>query len=49
MSNKNFTDSKQLLQNFQDKEDKLYARDVTNPTLEDHFNKTVFPKVMQVC
>lgn len=33
---------------FLDKEDDVYKRDFSAPTLEDHFNKTVLPKVMQV-
>ena len=32
----------------QDEERDVYRRDFTNPTLEDHFDKTVLPKVMQV-
>ncbi|XP_013417150.1 microfibrillar-associated protein 1 [Lingula anatina] len=31
-----------------DKEDAVYKRDYSAPTLEDHFDKTVLPKVMQV-
>ena len=26
----------------------MFTRDVAQPTLEDHFDKTVLPKVMQV-
>eukprot|EP00042_Codosiga_hollandica_P050603 m.607621 g.607621 ORF g.607621 m.607621 type:complete len:173 (+) comp58119_c2_seq35:1192-1710(+) len=33
---------------YLDKEEDVLKRDVTLPTLEDHFNKTVLPKVMQV-
>ena len=33
---------------FLNEEDQVYKRDITNPTLEDHFDKTVLPKVMQV-
>ena len=33
---------------FQDDEDQVYKRDFAVPTLEDHFDKTVLPKVMQV-
>ncbi|XP_026234040.1 microfibrillar-associated protein 1 [Anabas testudineus] len=33
---------------FMDAEDDLYKRDFSQPTLEDHFNKTILPKVMQV-
>ncbi len=33
---------------FMDKDDKLYKRDYSEPTLEDHFDKTILPKVMQV-
>lgn len=33
---------------FLDKEEDVFKRDVSNPTLEDHFDKTVLPKVMQV-
>jgi hypothetical protein len=29
-------------------EDEVLKRDTTAPTLEDHFNKSVLPKVMQV-
>ena len=31
-----------------DKEDGVYTRNFAKPTLEDHFDKTVIPKVMQV-
>jgi microfibrillar-associated protein 1 len=31
-----------------DKEEDLYKRDYTAPTLEDHFDKAILPKVMQV-
>lgn len=27
----------------------MFKRDFAKPTLEDHFDKTVLPKVMQVC
>ena len=33
---------------YLDNEDEVYKRDFAQPTLEDHFNKTVLPKVMQV-
>ena len=33
---------------LQDEEEEVYKRDFTGATLEDHFNKTVLPKVMQV-
>ena len=33
---------------FMDKNDELFSRDVSEPTLEDHFDKSVLPKVMQV-
>ncbi|EGD74533.1 hypothetical protein PTSG_05897 [Salpingoeca rosetta] len=33
---------------FQDEDSELFKRDVTAPTLEDKFDKTVLPKVMQV-
>lgn len=33
---------------FMDEEEDIYKRDFTGATLEDHFNKTVLPKVMQV-
>ncbi|XP_038053167.1 microfibrillar-associated protein 1-like [Patiria miniata] len=33
---------------FMDEEDQIMQRDVAKPTLEDHFDKTVLPKVMQV-
>jgi len=33
---------------YLDDEDQVYKRDFAVPTLEDHFNKTVLPKVMQV-
>lgn len=33
---------------LQDEEEDVYKRDFSAPTLEDHFNKTILPKVMQV-
>ncbi|KAH3888423.1 microfibrillar-associated protein 1-like [Dreissena polymorpha] len=33
---------------FMDKDDENFKRDFSEPTLEDHFDKTVLPKVMQV-
>ncbi|XP_074603623.1 microfibril-associated protein 1 [Brevipalpus obovatus] len=33
---------------FLDKEDEVFKRDFAQPTLEDHFDKTVLPKIMQV-
>lgn len=33
---------------YLDQEDHVYKRDFAEPTLEDHFDKTVLPKVMQV-
>ncbi|GFS34725.1 microfibrillar-associated protein 1 [Trichonephila inaurata madagascariensis] len=33
---------------FLDNEDDIYRRDFSAPTLEDHFDKTILPKVMQV-
>lgn len=33
---------------YLNEEDNVYKRDYSAPTLEDHFNKTVLPKVMQV-
>ncbi|UJR15348.1 hypothetical protein I4U23_002297 [Adineta vaga] len=33
---------------FMDKEEDILRRDYSEPTLEDHFNKSVLPKVMQV-
>jgi len=33
---------------FLDKEDAVYTRDFAQATLEDHFDKTILPKVMQV-
>ena len=33
---------------YLDVEDELYKRDFSKPTLEDHFDKTALPKVMQV-
>ncbi|XP_077978341.1 microfibrillar-associated protein 1-like [Glandiceps talaboti] len=33
---------------FLDKEDGVFTRDFSAPTLEDHFDKSVLPKVMQV-
>lgn len=32
----------------QDKEEDVFKRDYSAPTLEDHFDKSVLPKVMQV-
>jgi hypothetical protein len=31
-----------------EEDDQVYKHDITNPTLEDHFDMTVLPKVMQV-
>ncbi|KTG04049.1 hypothetical protein cypCar_00004311 [Cyprinus carpio] len=33
---------------FMDEEQDVFRRDFSAPTLEDHFNKTILPKVMQV-
>ncbi|XP_023213590.1 microfibrillar-associated protein 1-like, partial [Centruroides sculpturatus] len=33
---------------FMDEEENIFKRDFSAPTLEDHFNKTILPKVMQV-
>lgn len=33
---------------FLDKQEEVLARSVAEPTLEDHFDKTILPKVMQV-
>lgn len=33
---------------FLNEEDNVYKRDFSAPTLEDHFDKTILPKVMQV-
>ncbi|CAL8077708.1 unnamed protein product [Orchesella dallaii] len=33
---------------FLDKEEDVFRRDFSQPTLEDHFDKTILPKVMQV-
>jgi microfibrillar-associated protein 1 len=33
---------------FLDKEEEVLTRNVAEPTLEDHFDKTILPKVMQV-
>lgn len=33
---------------LQDEDEDVYKRDFSAPTLEDHFNKTILPKVMQV-
>jgi len=33
---------------FMEKEDKVFTRDFAEPTLDDHFDKTILPKVMQV-
>ena len=32
----------------QEKDEDIYSRDFAAPTLDDHFDKTVLPKVMQV-
>ena len=32
----------------QDEDEEVYKRDFSAPTLEDHFNKTILPKVMLV-
>ena len=32
----------------QNEEDTVYKQDFSQPTLEDHFDKTILPKVMQV-
>lgn len=37
-----------LALSLQDEEENVYKRDFSAPTLEDHFNKTILPKVMQV-
>ena len=33
---------------FMDQEEDVYKRDIAKPTLEDHFDKAILPKVMQV-
>ncbi len=33
---------------FMNEEEDLYKRNYAEPTLEDHFDKTILPKVMQV-
>nr|XP_034348045.1 LOW QUALITY PROTEIN: microfibrillar-associated protein 1A-like [Arvicanthis niloticus] len=33
---------------FMDEDEEVYKRDFSAPTLEDHFNKTILPKVRQV-
>lgn len=33
---------------YLDNEDDVYRRNFSEPTLEDHFDKTILPKVMQV-
>ncbi|CAL1529575.1 unnamed protein product [Lymnaea stagnalis] len=33
---------------FLDKDDQVFKQDFSQPTLEDHFDKTILPKVMQV-
>merc|ERR1712142_1392916 len=33
---------------YLDEDKEVYQRDFSNPTLEDHFDKTILPKVMQV-
>ncbi len=33
---------------FMDKEEEVFKRNFAQPTLEDHFDKTILPKVMQV-
>ena len=34
---------------LQQNEQEVFKRDFSSPTLEDHFDKTILPKVMQVC
>lgn len=37
-----------IFYDVQDEENEVFTRDIAQPTLEDHFDKTVLPKVMQV-
>ncbi|OBS78760.1 hypothetical protein A6R68_18845 [Neotoma lepida] len=37
-----------VITNKADEDEEVYKRDFSAPTLEDHFNKTILPKVMQV-
>lgn len=36
------------IQLIKDNEENVYKQDFARPTLEDHFDKTILPKVMQV-
>lgn len=40
-----------IMKNYliQDEDEEVFKRDFSSATLEDHFDKTILPKVMQVC
>ncbi|XP_037600053.1 microfibrillar-associated protein 1 [Cebus imitator] len=41
-------EDREAYSSLQDEDEEVYKRDFSAPTLEDHFNKTILPKVMQV-
>jgi len=43
-----FKNTKIFISLLQNEDDDLYKRDFSAATLEDHFDKTILPKVMQV-